>query len=351
MIRILIVDDSRVAREFLAYLLTSEAGIEIAGFASNGAEALTAVKYLRPDVVTMDIHMGLMNGYEATRDIMENIPTPIVIVSGSASANESPGVFQALEAGALAVVLRPPGIGHPDHLAAAKGLIQTVKMMAAIKVIKRHARAPRAAVTAPLRALMPAAGNIELVAIGASIGGPPVLNTILSRLPPGLPVPLLIVQHIASGFAEGFMDWLSEASHFPLHLATHGMRPEPGHGYIAPDGYHLGVTNGLRLVLSDAPPDFGSRPSVAHLFRSVAEALGPQAIGVLLTGMGTDGADGLRLLKNAGAPTIAQDEASSVVHGMPGAAIALGAADYILPPEGIAAMLASLTKNSRRSAR
>jgi two-component system chemotaxis response regulator CheB len=163
-------------------------------------------------------------------------------------------------------------------------------------------------------------------------------------------VPILIVQHIAPGFAEGFVEWLAGASGFPVHLAAHGQRPIPGHGYVAPDDYHLGVEAGIRLVLNRHAPDFGSRPSVTNLFRSVADVCGPRAMGVLLTGMGTDGAEGLKRMKDRGAITLAQDEASSVVHGMPGEAIRLGGACYVLPPERIAATLASLIERGKGAA-
>ena len=221
MIRVLIVDDSRVAQEFIAYILSADPNVTVVGFASDGAQAVAAAKTLSPDVITMDIHMPGLDGFAATRAIMENNPIPIVIVSASPSAKGTAQVFQALQAGALAVVLRPPAMAQPLYAAAARELIQTVKLMSEIKVMKRFARERR---TGPLGAPAEAhAGEaIKLVAIGASIGGPAVLVEILSRLPRSLPVPLLIVQHIAPGFVEGFIDWLSEASGFPLQLGAHG---------------------------------------------------------------------------------------------------------------------------------
>ena len=336
MIKVLIVDDSRVAQEFLVHLLTVDPAIQVVGVANNGAEAVEAVKALRPDVITMDIHMPRMDGFEATRAIMESTPTPIVIVSASTSAKDAGSTFRALEAGALAVVLRPPGKGHPNHQTAIRELLRTVKTMSEIKLVRRQ---PRPKQSAPA---VPAAKGIRLVAIGASTGGPPVLHRILSLLPKPFAAPVLLVQHIAPGFVDGFISWLSEAAGFPLHLAEHGQVCLPGHGYVAPDGLHLGVDRDLRIMLSDQAPDSGLRPSVAHLFLSVAGALGPRAVGVLLTGMGRDGAKELKMMKDVGALTVAQDAASSVVHGMPGEALKLGAATYVLPPEGIAAVLAAL---------
>ncbi|MCG2739096.1 MAG: chemotaxis response regulator protein-glutamate methylesterase, partial [Syntrophaceae bacterium] len=270
------------------------------------------------------------------------------IVSASTSAKEVASTFRALEAGALAVVLRPPGMGHPEHETAARELIQMVKLMSEIKVVKRIPRvAKERTPVPPLAPALKAGTGIQLVAIGASTGGPPVLQKILSGLPKDLTVPVLIVQHIAPGFVEGFVKWLAGASRFPLHIAAHGEQPKPGHGYVSPDGFHMGVGSGPRIVLSDHATENGLRPSVAYLFRTVAQVLGPRAVGVLLTGMGRDGAEGLKMLKDMGALTIAQDEASSIVHGMPGEAIKLDAATYVLPPEGIAAMLVTLAEKKK----
>lgn len=345
MIKVLIVEDSLVAQEFLTYILTSDPAIQVVGIVSDGAAALAAVKEKHPDVITMDIHMPKMDGFEATRAIMESVPTPIIIVSSSTSTKEVSSTFRALEAGALAVVLRPPGMGHPQHEAATRELIQTVKLMSEIKVVKRIRPVMKVpAPTAPMAPKLKSEMGIQLIAIGASTGGPPVLQKILSGLPQDLSVPVLIVQHIASGFVEGFVEWLTGASGFPLHIAAHGEQPKPGHGYISPDGLHMGVGKGPCIVLSDQAPENGLRPSVAYLFRSVAQVLGAQAVGVLLTGMGRDGAEELKIMKDKGALTIAQDETSSIVFGMPGEAVKLGAAVYVLPPEEIARMLAKIGK-------
>ena len=344
MIRVLIVDDSPVAQEFLVHILTSDPLIRVVGIVANGALALTAVRDLRPDVITMDIHMPHVDGFEATRAIMESLPTPIVIVSASTSATELASTFKALEAGALAVMLRPPGPGHPQYETCASELIQTVKLMSEIKLVRRIPRPVSGRPPAPLPAAAApkAATVIRMAAIGASTGGPPVLQKILSGLPRDLSAPLLIVQHITPGFVEGFVDWLGGASGFPVHVAAQGELPLPGHAYVAPDGWHMGVDGGRHIALSDHAPENGLRPSVAHLFRSSAQVLGAHALGVLLTGMGRDGAAELKMMRDGGAITIAQDAASSVVHGMPGEAIKLEAATYVLPPEGIAAMLAAL---------
>jgi two-component system chemotaxis response regulator CheB len=348
-IKVLIVEDSPVAREFLTYILTSDPAIQVVGTARNGLEALEAVNEKRPDVITMDIHMPMMDGFEATRQIMETMPTPIVIVSGSTGSTEVASTFKAMEAGALAVVLRPPGMNHEAFDAGSRELIQTVKLMSEIKVVRRIPRTMKARVPAPapIAQVLKAAMGIQIVAIGASTGGPPVLQKILSGLPRDLPVPILIVQHIASGFIKGFEEWLASSTNFSVRIARHGECPLPGNAYLAPDGLHMGVESGPRIALSDHAPENGLRPSVAYLFRTVAQMFGPRSIGVLLTGMGRDGAEELKAMKERGAITIAQDEESSVVHGMPGEAIRLGAATYVLPPDGIAAILSDLLKNTK----
>ncbi|MCJ7523796.1 MAG: chemotaxis-specific protein-glutamate methyltransferase CheB [Candidatus Aminicenantes bacterium] len=349
MIKVLIVEDSPVAREFLTYILTSDPAIRVVGTADNGMEALETVRQKKPDVITMDIHMPMMDGFEATRRIMETFPTPIVIVSGSLGVKEVASTFRAIEAGALAMVRRPPDVNHEEFEAAAKELILTVKLMSEVKVVKRIPQPlqARLAVQPKISTPLPKTAGIQAVAIGASTGGPPVLNKIFSGLPQGFPFPVLIVQHIAQGFTEGFAEWISNASGFPVKVASHGERLAPRHGYVAPDGFHLGLEGGPRIALSSLAPENGLRPSVSYLFRSIAQVLGPAAVGVLLTGMGRDGAEELKVLKKMGAITIAQDENSSVVHGMPGEAIKLGAATYVLAPEGITAMLAGLVKQAK----
>jgi two-component system chemotaxis response regulator CheB len=346
MIRVLIVEDSPVAQEFLAHILASDPEIRVVGTAENGLEAIDFVRQSRPDVITMDIHMPIMDGYEATRKIMETAPTPIVIVSGSSRAKEVDSTFRAMEAGALAVILRPPGIGHPDHDAAARELIKTVKLMSEVKVVRRIPQRKREGMfPGPDAAYAPRTANeIQVAAIGASTGGPPVLQRILSGLPDDLSFPVLVVQHITRGFTEGFSRWLSETSHFPMHVASNGERALPGHGYIAPDDLHMEIRPGPVIALSDHAPEDGLKPSIASLFRSVTKVSGPAAIGVLLTGMGRDGVEELKAMKENGAITIAQDKESSIVHGMPGEAIKIDAAKYVLPPEGIAELIASLSK-------
>ncbi len=341
MIKALIVDDSKVQREFLAHLLSSDPDISVVGLAASGAEAIEQAKTKKPDVITMDIHMPGIDGYEATRLIMETVPTPVIIVSGSATTKEVAGTFKSLEAGALAVVLCPPGFENPDFAALRMELIQTVKLMSEVKVVKRFPRG-RNKQAKPLRleqTLETGMSGIEIIAIGASTGGPTALEIILSGLPADLPVPVLIVQHITAGFLTGFKEWLSKTSGIRLKIAEDGEEARAGIGYIAPDNYQMGIDRRKIIKLTSGPPEHGLRPSVSYLFRTVAQNFGPNAVGILLTGMGTDGAGELKEMKEKGALTIVQNEESSVVFGMPGEALKIGAADHAFSPEKIVEIL------------
>ena len=347
MIKVLIVEDSQVVREFLTYVLSSDPDIQVIGTASNGEEAIRAVQDKRPDIVTMDINMPKMDGFEATRIIMETTPIPIVIVSASWDPKELEKTFQAMEAGALAAVRKPVGVAHPDYKDQAKELIQTVKLMSEVKVVRRHSRIKHGkGISAGLavKDLIPLTTDVKVVAIGASTGGPPVIETILSRLSKDSCAPLLIVQHIAPGFVQGFADWLANSCRIPVKIATGHEFPLPGHAYIAPDGVHMGMDTSGRIVFEGSEPENGLRPAVSYLFRSVANVFGKNIVGVLLTGMGKDGAKELKMMKEKGAITIAQDEESCVVYGMPGEAVNLNAATYVLSPPKIAELLAGLLK-------
>jgi two-component system, chemotaxis family, protein-glutamate methylesterase/glutaminase len=351
MIRVLIVEDSQTMREFLLQILCADPAIEVVGTAETGEEALEAVERIRPDIITMDVHMPRMNGFDATRRIMETHPTPIVIVSGMADTTDTAKAFRAIEAGALAVLPKPLGRGHPDHQQSTAELIRTVKLMSEVKVVRRWPRyrdveaVPETSLCKEIL-LQTTQSRPRIIAIGASTGGPPVLQTILAALPGKFDLPVLIVQHIAAGFTQGLVEWLAQSSSLSVHIPTHGQLVLPGHVYVAPDGFQMGVSaDGLVQLRSDEPEN-GLRPSVACLFRSVAKNYGPSAVGVLLTGMGKDGAEELKLMKEQGAVTIAQDRETSVVHGMPGEAIRLGGATYVLPPEKIPLALASLASKT-----
>ena len=345
MIKVLVVEDSPVDRELLTHILNSDPGIRVIGTAGNGEEAIEAAVRHRPDIIMMDVHMPKMDGFEATRIIMETNPLPIVIVTGSLNMIEMENSFQAIEAGALCVINKPVGMGHPDHETHAKELIKTVKLMSEVKVVRRWGRRPGkqpgAYIGAPAEIT---SMDIRVVAIGASTGGPPVIQQILSGLPKEFPAPVLIVQHMAAGFFQGFAEWLSQTSSLPVHLAMNGSHILPGNVYIAPENIQMMVGMDWRLSYTDDGPENGLRPSVSYLFRSVANTFGKNAVGILLTGMGKDGAEELKLMREKGAITIAQDEESSVIFGMPGEAVKLDAAKYVLPPKGIIDLLGRLAK-------
>jgi len=326
--------------------LDSDPDIHVVVIASDGDEAIKAAKRLKPHVITMDINMPKMDGYKATRRIMETNPRPIVMVTASYDPKEIAKTFKALEAGAVTVIQKPGGVGHPDYEKSVKELIQTVKLMSEVKVVTRRPHLLQRQVTAPAPVTsVPKAKpktEIEVVAIGASTGGPIAIQAILSELPMDFPVAVLIVQHVASGFVQGFVEWLVQSTGFPVGIASHGESLLPGHAYMAPDDHHIGIQSNKRIALSRKQPENGLRPSISYLFRSVANVFGANAIGVLLTGMGKDGAAELKLMKDAGAITIAQDDLSSVVFGLPGEAIKLGAVNYVLPPDGIGTSLVNL---------
>ena len=342
-ITVLVVDDSGISRDLLARLLLAEPGIEICGYARHGEEAFAMAGELKPDVVTMDIHMPGLDGFETTRRIMETEPRPIVIVSASFDKSDVAKMFRALEAGAVAAVEKPPGPGHPAHAALARRFIDTVKAMSEVRVIRRWPRA-RSEARKPAPPLPPltTAGPLRLIAIGASTGGPPALQRLLAGLPRPCPVPVLIVQHISAGFIRGLAEWLTTTTGMPVRLAQHREFAAPGTALLAPDGCQMGIGADGRIVCGQEPAEAGLRPAVSFLFRAVARNFGPRAAGVLLTGMGRDGAAELKLMRDAGAVTFAQDQESSIVHGMPGEAIRLGAAIHIGPPERLAAHLHTL---------
>ncbi len=342
-IRVLVAEDSSVASELIMHILTSDPEIRVTDVVNNGMEAIQSIKKNKPDIVTMDINMPGMDGFEATRTIMETDPLPIIIVTGRTDMSELEMSFRAIEAGALAVLPKPHGIGHPDYAANAEQLITTVKLMSEIRVVRRWMRTAAAKVRATGEVvdsipILPA--DIRVVAMGASTGGPPVIEKILSSLPPDFSAPVLIVQHMAPGFIQGFVEWLGQTSALPVHIAFNGSIVRPGHVYFAPDGSQMKVDADGRIACTGDAPENGLRPSISYLLRSVAKVFGKKAAGVLLTGMGKDGAEELRMMREKGAFTIAQDEESSAVFGIPGEAVRLRAASYVLPPGKIAEVLA-----------
>jgi two-component system chemotaxis response regulator CheB len=347
MIKVLIVEDSPVMQQLLIHTINSDPIFMIVGVANDGEEAIEAAARLHPDVIAMDWYMPKLDGQKATRRIMETNPIPIVLVTASMAIKDVMFSFGIMEAGALAIVKKPHSIDHPEYKKDAKELIQTLKTMSEVKLVRRMVRITGKHVPIKFTAEKPLKidSEIQVVAIGASTGGPLILQKIILGLPKNIPVPLLIVQHISPGFTKGFAEWLGNTTGFSLTVAKHGEYILPGTGYIAPDGFHMGVDSSRKIFLSQHEPENNLRPSVAYLFRTVANVFGSNAIGILLTGMGRDGADELKLMKDKGAVTIAQDKETCIVYGMPNEAVKLGAAMHVLSPEEIVKTIISLTTN------
>jgi two-component system, chemotaxis family, protein-glutamate methylesterase/glutaminase len=350
MIRVLVAEDSASARELLVHILGNDPEIQVVGEAKDGVEAVALTAKLRPDVVTMDLHMPRMDGLEATGEIMTATPTPIVIVTGSTGGREVQASVELLRAGALEILMKPPAPNSPHYSDAVRCLVATVKSMAQVKVVRHWrsslpSRSPKPVPTSlpPKRVSTDAVGaRVRIVAVATSTGGPAALQCLLSGLPSDFPIPILVVQHITKGFTGGLVAWLNSVSPLRVKLAEQGEIPVPGTVYVAPDDRHLGISKHGEAALSMAPPIGGFRPSGTFLFESVGQAFGPLAVAVILTGMGEDGVSGLRVIRQTGGRVIAQDEKSCVVFGMSAVAIAAGLADFVLPLDAIASHLVAI---------
>lgn len=326
MIRILIADDSLTTRLVLKDLVGHDTDIAVIGEASDGREAVEKTLRLRPDLVIMDIMMPGMDGLAATMEIMGRCPTPILILSADAD-EDSDNAFQAIQFGALDVMAKPVGAVTESFDAIAANLLEKIKFLGRIPVMHHFGRQRRSQPTAPLPAPK---SHRHIVAIGASTGGPRAVAHLLSHLSPATNARILVVQHIAKGFADNFAQWLDKESPLTVRLASHGDRMRGGLALVAPNNCHMEV-RGERIVLSDAPPVNSCRPSVDALFLSLARHHPTECIAVLLTGMGRDGTAGMLALRKGGGYNIVQDEASSIVFGMPRSAIEARAAHQVLP--------------------
>jgi len=340
LIRVVIADDSLVAREMLAQILSSDPDIEVVGQAKDGAEAVGMVERLRPDLVTMDIHMPKMDGLEATEKIMAFTPTPILVVSSSVHGEGMGRAFDALDLGALEVIKKPEPRDWADLDRIGREVIRKVKILANVRVIT-HIRGRRTTADREAALLPLASKKRNLIAIGSSTGGPSALLSVLGRLPAELPVPIVVAQHIADGFVPGLVGWLDAGCKIKVVAAEDGQRMQAGVAYFAPTGSNM-VTDGGSVRYEAKGHGQLYIPSADTLFESVARSHGKRAIGVLLTGMGADGAEGLKRMRNVGAATIAQDEATSTVFGMPKAAIDIGAAEQVIAVNDIAAAIEEL---------
>ncbi|MDF1543087.1 MAG: chemotaxis-specific protein-glutamate methyltransferase CheB [Anaerosomatales bacterium] len=347
-IRVVVADDSALAREMLVQILASDPQIEVAGVATDGQEAVELVASERPDLVTMDIHMPRMDGLAAIEHIMAYTPVPILVVSSSVYGQGVGRAFDALEAGALEVMRKPEPRDWADLQEIAADLIRRVKLLSRVPVIT-HLRGRRGARSASVERADSAGTTAippEVVAIGSSTGGPSALLSVLGRLPADYPLPILVAQHIADGFVPGLVAWLDAGCQMRVVVAGAGMTVLPGVAYFAPTGANLTLER-RRLCLHEPEEGQLHVPSADTLLESVAHSCGPAAIGVILTGMGADGARGLKLMRDAGATTIAQDEETSTVFGMPKAAVEREAVSLVLPVHEIPAELERLAVRGR----
>lgn len=332
MIRVLIADDSTMIREFIKQILDSDPEIQVVGLAKNGQECIEKVKLLKPDAITMDIHMPVMDGLEATKYIMENTPAPILIVS-SLVKSDVDITFKALKIGALDVIEKPKIKKGSTLNEIGEGIINKVKIVAKVHPFKKFKKSAKVNYIVPKtdnKILKPATmkkinGEDGILVIGSSTGGPPVLNYILKKIPSEFPFPIIITQHIAKGFLGGLIEWLTKDCNLKIKKGKNNEVIRKGNIYFAPDNSHLGITKDRTILLSDSPPIRSHRPSVDFLMKSAAFVYKHRCMGVILTGMGRDGAQGMMAIRKSGGFTISQNEQSCAIFGMPKAAIDIGA--------------------------
>jgi two-component system chemotaxis response regulator CheB len=342
MIRVVLAEDSETCRQLLTTVLESDGHLKVVAHAPDGEAAVNLTETLRPDVVVMDANMPRVDGFVATRRIMQRCPTPIVIVSASVDTAAVASSMRALQAGALTLLPKPVSPVASDFDLIMVQFVNTIRAMADVKVVRRF-ESNRPVALAQNESSEPRR-RTRVIGIGASTGGPAALQRILAALPGPLPVPVLVVQHIAPGFVHGLCTWLDGVTQCHVKVAVHGEELQPGVVYVAPDARHLAVARSGTIDLTQRVQVGGFLPSATVLFASLGEAFGAAAVGVVLTGMGQDGVDGLRVLRRTGAPVIAQDEETSVVFGMPKAAVDAGLASEVLPLPLIAARLAQLSR-------
>jgi two-component system chemotaxis response regulator CheB len=335
MISVLIADDSPTSRALLVRVLRADPEFTVVGEAKDSAEAVELALSLRPGVIVMGIGQPQIDAFETTKRIMFQVPTPVVLVT--AATGEVAVSLEALRAGALTVLCRPPSPGAAGFEDEARRFVRMIKGMSQVKVVRRWPDPHRRPSPSPAPLVLRRDARARVVAMAASTGGPAALQRVLHALPPEIGAPILVVQHISRGFGEGLTRWLGAGCRLQVKLAENGEPLAAGTVYVAPHDRHLGVSSLGQIDLVQSEPIDGFRPSATHLFRSVARAFGPTSLAVMLTGMGHDGVEGLRAVQHAGGTVVAQDEATSVIYGMPGAAVSAGLTHLVLPLDVIAA--------------
>ncbi|WP_461482113.1 chemotaxis-specific protein-glutamate methyltransferase CheB [Porticoccus sp.] len=350
-IRVLLVDDSLTTLFSLKKILALAADIQVVGTATNGKEALEKIPLLQPDVICTDLQMPVVDGLELTRAVMEQFPRPILVLSVAVQKNQAATIFKLLEAGAIEIMAKPLRREGMEDGLDARELIRKIRILAGVVVIrKRRNGLPTAAAASGNGLSLSAAVVPQVIGIGASTGGPQAFREILTHLPANFPVPIICVQHISAEFMPGLVDWLSPQCRLTVKMAEPGVVPQPGTVYFPPGDAHLLVDDRGMLACSSTPIQDGHRPSISVIFSSLARYYGSGACGVLLTGMGRDGVEGMRAIAQVGGATISQDEQSSIVFGMPREAIAANAVRYVLPLTRIApALLKLLAMNADNS--
>jgi two-component system chemotaxis response regulator CheB len=345
-VRVLVVEDSATVRARIVEVLRSDDGIDVIAEATDGRAAIALCLELRPDVITMDLMLPIINGLAATEYLMQHCPTPILIISAAMNRDGFVDTLAPLAAGAVDVLEKPDASVAEGGEEWDRHLIATVKLVAKIRVITHLGRRPRP--SAPVEVERPDRpthlGKYSVLAIGASTGGPTAVCTVLRGLPPSFSLPVLLVMHVSESFGSTFTEWLADMIGRKVHLATTGepLSAAAGQVIMAPPGRHLALHRNTLMLTSDRERH-SCRPSVDVLFESLAQTLGARVAACLLTGMGRDGAAGLLEVHRAGGLTIAQDEATSAVYGMPGEAVRLGAAQHVLPIDQIGPAVAKLT--------
>lgn len=353
LVRVVVIDDSPLSAEALRRAIEVDPRLHVEAVGHDGLRAVELAARLKPAVITMDVHMPRMNGLEAIVRIMRQHPTRILVVTEDTSVALP---FEALHRGALDVVRRPPALG-PWAEAAQRELRERILGLAQLPLVPRRRGPPPAApderagasALAPTARRAPGRGPLAVVGVAASTGGPAALAAFLTAIPRPFPVPILVVQHLAPGFVPGLTTWLERTSGLPTAIATEGAPLRPGHVLLCPDHVHL-TADGRAVRLLSGPPIEGHRPSASRLFTSLAQSYGDAAAAVVLTGMGRDGAAGIAALRAHGAPVFLQDEASSVVFGMPRAAAEIDPGAEVGSPERLARSLGHLAHVRARGA-
>lgn len=349
MIKVFIAVDSQSVNQYLNFILSNDPEIIIIGNAFDGQEVLDSVKINKPDIIIMDLMLPKINGFEVTKRIMASDPTPILIVISSANANINNISKKASAVGAISVINIPIDVKFSNTEIKSTKLVSLIKTYSQVKVITRTKTITKVVVNQKLDFNGPPINklhNIKYIAIGISSGGPNVLKQILLNISCDFPYPILIVQHISKGFLENMVSWLNKAISIPVHIAIDKEILLPGHIYFAPNNAQMGI----KLNRIELFPCFKKTiicPSVSYLFDKLAIHHGKKVMALLLTGMGTDGAKEMRLLRDKGAITIVQDKESSIAYGMPGEAIKLGGAKYILSSDKITQLLLRIESNSK----